>query len=530
MKKRLLSLSACLMFAVGASHAQVNSPTMYKGSSVNPGSSGSYYGSSVSALGYHSFAGGRNATASGSYSMANGLYSEASGAYSYSFGVRTYATNSHAMSFGIDVRATGNRSITIGSGAGNGVSNALVNNIDRSLMVGFNSTVPTLFVGSSSGGTTTGNVGIGNSAPGAKLDVTGDARVTERMGIGAAPLSGTVLNLFSNTDRTIYALSGNWNSGVGAEIRGGSRGVFGVAGATFTSGTQPTETYGLWGIGVLGSNLSCGVHGDGTGEPAGYAYGVWGTALAGGIASYGVYGNGSGGFGPFYAGYFDGDVYTTGLYLSSDERLKENVDDLRVADKLMMLQPKAYTYKTSKFERMNLPEGTQMGFIAQELEEVFPELVKETVQPPKVDEDGKIIEEGITFKTVNYVGLIPALTATIQEQQKTIEELKARLDMLEEGENPASNLDIEKAELFQNTPNPFNTRTTIRYSVPESIQTASILIFDMNGGLKETLRAEVAENGSVELSANQLQPGMYIYTLVADGKEVASKRMIISSN
>jgi len=530
MKKKLFFLTASLMLTCGLTYAQVNSPTMYKGSSVNPGTSGSYYGTNATATGYHSFAGGRFVNATGSYSMANGLYSDATGAYSYAFGVRTYATNSHAMSFGIDVRATGNRSITIGSGVGNGVSNALVNNIDRSLMVGFNSTVPTLFVGSSSGGTTTGNVGIGNSAPSAKLHVTGDARVTERMGVGAAPISGTVLNLFSNTDRTIYALSGNWNAGVGAEIRGGSRGVFGIAGATFTSGTQPTETYGVWGIGVLGSSLSCGVHGDGTGEPAGYAYGVWGTAIAGGIASYGVYGNGSGGFGPFYAGYFDGDVYTTGMYMSSDERLKENVDDLKVADKLMMLQPKEYTYKTQDFERMNLPEGTQMGFIAQELEEVFPELVKETVQPPKVDEDGKIIEEGITFKTVNYVGLIPALTATVQEQQKTIEELKARIDMLEEGGNSSPGLDIEKAELFQNTPNPFNTRTTIRYSLPESIQTASILIFDMNGALKETLQAEVSESGRVELSANQLQPGMYIYTLVADGKEVDSKRMIISNH
>ncbi|GAB5416768.1 MAG: hypothetical protein Crog4KO_22570 [Crocinitomicaceae bacterium] len=518
MKKKLLYTTAFAICFAGTSFAQVNSPTMYNGTSNNPGSTGSYYGSYATATGFHSLAGG--------------YYSQATGSYSAALGVRTYATNSHAMAFGIDIRSTANRSVTIGSGVGNGLSNALVNNIDRSLMVGFNSTVPTLFVGPSSGGTTTGDVGIGNSAPTTKLDVTGDMRVTERMSVGTSPLSSTLLNMFSTTDRCIYAISGDWSSGIGADIRGGHRGVFGMAGVTITGGVQPSTTYGVWGIADTGKDISCGVHGDGTGTSTGYAYGVWGTALGGGIANYGVYGTGSAGFGPFYAGYFAGDVYTTGLYLPSDEQLKVNVESLSATERLMMLQPKQYNYKTEEFGRMNLPAGVQMGFMAQELEEVFPGLVKETIQPPKVDEDGEIIEEGLTYKAVNYVGLVPVLTATVQEQQKQIEALKERLSQLEgtSTNDPALSLDAVNAELYQNTPNPFSSRTTIRYSVPETAQTASILIFDMNGALKNTLRADVTSEGEVVLDANQMKPGMYIYALLVDGKEVASKRMILTSN
>lgn len=124
-----------------------------------------------------------------------------------------------------------------------------------------------------------------------------------------------------------------------------------------------------------------------------------------------------------YAGYFSGNIYCTGSYLPSDENLKKNLQPLQnVLDKVMKLDVKTYSYKTSEFPEMNLPTGMQSGFTAQNMESVFPELVK--VNPAKKEQPQE-------FKAVNYIGMIPILTEAIQEQQKGFESKDARIDELE---------------------------------------------------------------------------------------------------
>jgi trimeric autotransporter adhesin len=124
-----------------------------------------------------------------------------------------------------------------------------------------------------------------------------------------------------------------------------------------------------------------------------------------------------------YAGYFSGNVYCTGNYLPSDEKLKENIQPIENSlDKIMQLDVMTYNYKTSGFPEMNLPTDRQNGFTAQNLESVFPELVK--FNPAKK-------EQPVDFKAVNYTGLIPVLTAAIQEQQVLIEKMQKKIDELE---------------------------------------------------------------------------------------------------
>ena len=114
-----------------------------------------------------------------------------------------------------------------------------------------------------------------------------------------------------------------------------------------------------------------------------------------------------------YAAYFSGNVYCTGSYQPSDEKLKENIQPLkRALDKVMKLDVMTYAFKTTEFPEMNLPTEMQHGFTAQNLESVFPELVK--VNPAKKEQPQE-------FKAVNYIGLIPILTEAIQEQQKGLE-------------------------------------------------------------------------------------------------------------
>jgi hypothetical protein len=103
---------------------------------------------------------GRSTTASGNYgATAMGISSVASGGYG-------------ATAIGRYVKAgPSNQTMVLGSGAS--FSDTLINNIENSLMIGFNSDIPTLFVGPSAGTGTTGNVGIGMDNPNSKLEVAG---------------------------------------------------------------------------------------------------------------------------------------------------------------------------------------------------------------------------------------------------------------------------------------------------------------------------------------------------------------------
>jgi hypothetical protein len=100
---------------------------------------------------------------------------------------------------------------------------------------------------------------------------------------------------------------------------------------------------------------------------------------------------------------YNGDTTVAGdLTVNSDARLKSNIISLgSTLAKLMKIDGKSYTMKSN--EKVN-----KIGLLAQEIEEVFPELVKEAK-----DKDGTL--------SVNYQGLIPVLINAIKEQQ---EELK----------------------------------------------------------------------------------------------------------
>ncbi|MCX7943575.1 MAG: hypothetical protein N2746_03605 [Deltaproteobacteria bacterium] len=82
--------------------------------------------------------------------------------------------SSHAFAIGNYVSASADYAITIGEGIS--PSQPLDNSRSHSLMIGFNSMMPTLYVGPSSGGMSTGEVGIGTDNPTTKLDVDGGVR------------------------------------------------------------------------------------------------------------------------------------------------------------------------------------------------------------------------------------------------------------------------------------------------------------------------------------------------------------------
>ncbi|UPT67026.1 MAG: tail fiber domain-containing protein [Sphingobacteriales bacterium JAD_PAG50586_3] len=252
----------------------------------------------------------------------------------------------------------------------------------------------------------TDNVGIGTFAPTAKLHVVstlanGGLFTTTVASNSAGAVNGT--NLATGNSDGIgvrgYAIAANEGYGLGGSFEGNYIGARGDVNTTATFGA----------IGLQGSASGGG----------GIRYGVSGTA-SGGTFNYGLYCIGNGGY--------------TGTWTQvSDRKFKTNIQDMDGAlSRIMQVSAKTYDMRIDEFPSLNLSKGTQFGFVAQELETVFPELVENGAAP------GVNKEDVINYKGVNYIGMVPVLTKAIQEQQVIIEDLKKqnenlskRLDALE---------------------------------------------------------------------------------------------------
>ena len=90
----------------------------------------------------------------------------------------------------------------------------------------------------------------------------------------------------------------------------------------------------------------------------------------------------------------------------------------------------------------------------------------------------------------------------------------------------SSALDVPVLE--QNDPNPFTQTTVVRYTLPESVKSAFLYIYDLNGTQIDQKTLQDRGKSSVTLEAGSLAPGMYLYALVTDGKVIDTKRMIIT--
>lgn len=112
----------------------------------------------------------------------------------------------------------------------------------------------------------------------------------------------------------------------------------------------------------------------------------------------------------------------------SDKQIKKNVSTISEPLKsVTALEPRVFEYNTAQFSQLHLPQGTQYGFISEEFQQVFPELVS---QKNYSYMQGKNSYKRAAVKTVDMEGLIPVLVASIKEQQKEIDQLRIELDEL----------------------------------------------------------------------------------------------------
>jgi hypothetical protein len=269
-----------------------------------------------------------------------------------------------------------------------------------------------------------------------------------------------------------------------------------------------------------------------------------------------------------------GDCYTTGLWKTSDERFKKDIKNIdEPLEKLLRIKGRSYYYKNKEelqnvsFNRKQIPksdniciakngkdtiiikepqiypefpEGKKFGLIAQEIEPIFPELVKFDSL------DG-------TY-AIEYDGFIPILIEALKEQQtqigtlqtlvysqkQNIIELKKQIEELQNGkmnneklksanvETGVNENDINPITLYQNTPNPFFASTKIEYYLPDNTRIAKIYIYDMNGTQLKSIELHQKGKSSIIIQGNELTAGIYMYTLIVDGQLIDTKRMVLT--
>ena len=199
----------------------------------------------------------------------------------------------------------------------------------------------------------------------------------------------------------------------------------------------------------------------------------------------------------------------------------------------MQLQPKNYFFDVEKYKNMAFSNQLQHGLISQEVEKVFPELVTDAFAPntsSDKNEDGK----PIPYKGLNYMGLITMLLKGLQEQQVQIEELKNKLEtaasntlVVTDKNSLPADIQNKAFALSQNVPNPFIENTTISYTIPATAGKVILAVFDLNGKMLLQYNLQQGKN-TITVKGNTLTAGMYLYSLIADGQEVLSKRMVLT--
>ncbi len=347
------------------------------------------------------------------------------------------------------------------SGGGFGAGSAFMTFVDAGSGAGVNYGTSIAFTPHKGGSAQTeamriagnGNVGIGNSTPAAQLHIQ-DPSSTGVVRIQGAPNAnaGAALDLYSsgnNANQRNWRLHANVETAGDFEIlqststtgspaygSGVARFYISPAGNVGIGTTAPVAKLSIrttdtdaatYSIAAKTTGTNYGVDAEAVGSGATTNVGGY-FAASGATSNYAIIvpsGYGSVGIGtttPSYTLTVAGTAWvTSGAWSGSDSRWKRNVAALSPSsslDKILALRPVNFEWKADEYPQLGFTNGIQVGFIAQDVEKVIPELVT-------TDDKG--------YKGMSYEKLTPVLTGAVQEQQSQIEGLKSQVSALKEG-------------------------------------------------------------------------------------------------
>ena len=234
--------------------------------------------------------------------------------------------------------------------------------------------------------------------------------------------SATINATSGNSGNQIVLRDGSGNIAIGtlntnyAYFGGGGRGLtapdtYGSYGNIMTYGTGMNGWYG-YGIYDNSGYLSYFMSNGGNFGIYGQSIGKWAFYYSNSTASYSI---GSDSPVPGYTLYLIYGLYTVGLYNASDARMKKDIAPLSNSlDKIKLLRGVSYEY-IDKGEDGTKNKGVELGFIAQEVLPVIPELIRYD------DKKGY---------AMNYNGVSAVLVEAIKEQQIQIENQQNQINTL----------------------------------------------------------------------------------------------------
>ena len=367
-----------------------------------------------------------------------------------SMGIAAIAGDNYATAIGKWVEATAVGAMVLGSGYGS--SAPLVNDINSSLMIGVNSTEPAIFVDSY------GRVAIGTTETSKSLHVDGGVVIGLPGYTGGDPV-GLVVNSTGGLSETPFVIrhpddgtvlkvdvDGNLalghslalsklhirESGLDLEsdvmqfddivvedldaVMGLYSGDAGNAGSAVSfaelSGGTLTDKWG-----IIRETTRGGVGG---GSGLRFTFGTSSDHFTNPIIMYlddtGKVGIGTKTFGTELFR-VDGSACAAAWNTCSDLKFKENIEDVENAlDKVLKLRGVRFSWRRNEYGGRDFPEGSHYGVIAQEAEEVLPEIV--SAAP-----DGE--------RAVAYAEIVPILIESIKELRAENLTLIERIEALE---------------------------------------------------------------------------------------------------
>lgn len=216
----------------------------------------------------------------------------------------------------------------------------------------------------------------------------------------------------------------------------------------------------------------------------------------------------------------------------SDSRLKKEVTSYEDGlSTLLKISPVKYHYN----ELAGCDTKQEyVGVIAQQLQEIAPYMV------------GNFEKNGKEYLKVDNSAMTYMLINSVKEQQRLIESkdvklayLQNQLDELKSIVNSCCENNLSKNQntitessngnlLFQNQPNPFNQSTIISFQIIKDANNPKILFRNLNGELVKSITISQKGKGQVTVDASELKPGTYTYTLIVNNQSVDTKLMVIT--